>query len=162
MTTFGSLLIVGLLPNVAIAGGPHPVTFQVRPVIVREATDCGVFGFDFELLSTHGDVVGKAHACANDVIDPGGSGKVWRPVFSGTMYLELPGGTALGSVVWDRQLWIPDAANPEIIERFHAIFTKGTDAYANMTGTMSGGGRVQWDGDAPVAQTLWTITLRQN
>ncbi len=165
--TFSILAMIGLVagmlavgPGVAAAGA-RSVTLQVRPVVVGWADDCGIFGVDLSLWSLQGDLVGDAHACANDVVDLGRPG-TWRLVYSGTMDLELPDGTVSGSVLWNRQVWVPDAANPEIIERFHADLTEGTGAYANVTGSMSGGGIVQWDGDDPVDDTLWTITLRPN
>jgi hypothetical protein len=148
----------GLGDGIARARGRN-VTLQVRPVIVGERSDCDAFGFDFELWSLHGDLIGKAHACANELADLNRAG-VWRVAFSGTMDLELPGGTVSGSTR-GRQVWVPDSADPEIIERFHSWLTDGTGAYAGMTGSMSGGGVVQWDGEAPVVDTLWTITLRR-
>jgi hypothetical protein len=155
-------LVAGMLvagPGVAAAAG-RSVTLQVRPVIVGEATDCDLFGFDFELFSVQGGtLVGEAHACANDLVEHGGH--LYRVSFSGPIDLYLPDGTVSG-LAQGRQVWVPDGAEPEIIERFSADLTRGTGAYANMTGSMTGGGRVQWDGDAPVIETLWTITLRRS
>lgn len=152
-------LAAGMLaaaPGEATAAG-RTLTLQVHPVIVGERTDCDLFGFDFELMSIRGERVGEAHACANDMVEH--AGYLYRITFSGQIKLVLPGGTVSGPVR-GRQVWVPDRAEPEIIERFHGLLTRGTGAYANMTGSMTGGGRVQWDGEDPVVETLWTITLR--
>jgi len=157
-------LMAGMLTagsGVAVAGGRN-VTLQVRPVVAGWADDCGVFGVDLELRSLQGDLVGTAHACADDLVTESDHPGTWRLVYTGSVSLNLPGGTISGSVLWDRQVWVPDAANPEIIERFHADLTGGTSAYAGMTGSISGGGIVQWDGEDPVDETLWTITLRRS
>ena len=168
-TTRRMVSILGMIGLVAamLAAGPgaaatarRSVTLQVRPVVVGWADGCGIFGVDLELLSFRGDLVGTARACADELIDPGDGPGTWRPIYSGTVYLELVGGTVSGAVRWDQQNWVPDGANPEIIERFLADLTVGTGAYTNMTGSISGGGIVQWDGDDPVDDTMWTITLR--
>ena len=147
--------------GVATAAG-RSVTLQVRPVILGEDdAGCGEWGFRLALVSLQGDRVGIAHPCADVVTDINRAG-TWRVLVVGHVELKLQGGTASGPVQWDRQVWVPDAANPEIIERFTANLTRGTGAYAGMTGSISGGGIVQWDGADPVDDTLWTITLRHS
>jgi hypothetical protein len=166
---FSILAVVGLVTGMSAAGpgaaaAGRTVTLQVRPVIVADATDCGVFGVDLELWSLQGVLVGTAHACADDPVSESDHPGTWRLVFTGSMSVTLPGGTISGPVLWDRQVWVPDAANPavapELVERFRVDVTGGTGDYANVTGSIGGGGIVQWDGDVPVDETLWTITLR--
>jgi hypothetical protein len=164
--TFSILAMIGLVAGMLTAGsGPataagRTVTLQVRPVIVGwDDTGCGEWGIRLALVSLQGDEVGFAHPCADVVSDINRAG-TWRVLIVGHVDLLLQGGTASGPVRWDRQVWVPEAANPEVIERFTASLT-GAGAYAGMTGSISGGGIVQWDGEEPVDETLWTITLHQ-
>jgi len=165
--TLSILAIVGLLAGmmtasagVATAGGRN-VTLQVRPAIAGwDDTGCGEWGVSLDLYSLQGEKVGHAHPCADVMSDSNRAG-IWRRLVVGHVELQLQGGTVSGPVLWDRQVWVPDAANPEVIERFHATLTEGTGAYAGMTGSISGGGIIQWDGEDPVDVTLWTITLQQ-
>jgi len=156
-------LIGGMLaaPGIAKASG-RSVTLQVRPVIVGwDDTGCGEWGVSLDLYSLQGKKVGFAHPCADEVSDINRAG-TYRVLVVGHVELQLQGGTASGPVLWDRQVWAPDAANPEAIERFRANLTGGTGAYAGMKGSISGGGIIQWDGEDPVDVTLWTITLRSS
>jgi hypothetical protein len=164
--TFSILATVGLLAAMVTAGsgvataGGRNVTLQVRPVVVGwDDTGCGEWGVNLDLYSLQGDKVGFAHPCADVVTDVNRAG-TWRVLVVGHVELQLQGGTASGPVQWDRQVWVPDAANPEVIERFTASLT-GAGAYAGQEGSISGGGIVQYDGEDPVDFTLWTITLRQ-
>lgn len=145
----------------ATAAG-HNVTLQVRPVIAGwDDTGCGEWGLSLDLYSLQGEKVGFAHPCADEVSDINRAG-TWRVLVVGHVELQLQGGTVSGPVLWDRQVWVPDAANPEIIERFSANLTSGTGAFAGATGSISGGGIVQWDGEEPVDDTMWTITIRSS
>ena len=163
---FSILAVAGLVagmsaagPSIAAAGGRN-VTLQVRPVVIGwDDTGCGEWGVTLALVSLQGDQVGVAHPCADVVTDVNRAG-TWRVLVVGHVELQLQGGTASGPVQWDRQVWVPDAANPEVIERFTASLT-GAGAYAGQEGSISGGGIVQYDGEDPVDFTLWTITLRQ-
>jgi hypothetical protein len=161
--TFSVVTAAVLLSGFAAAGpvgaAGRAVTLQVRPVIVGwDDAGCGEWGVTLALVSLKGDEVGLAHPCADVVTDVNRAG-TWRVLVVGHVELQLQGGTASGPVHWDRQVWLPDPADPEVIERFTADLT-GEGAYAGMSGTISGGGIVQWDGDEPVDSTLWTITLR--
>jgi len=165
--TFSILAMIGLLAGMMTAGSGvataagRNVTLQVRPVIVGwDDTGCGEWGVSLDLYSLQGEKVGFAHPCADKVSDVNRAG-IWRRLVVGSVEVQLQGGTVSGPVLWDRQVWVPDAANPEVIERFRATLTEGTGAYAGMAGSISGGGIIQWDGEDPVDFTLWTITIRQ-